>query len=86
MKLYSELIPAIKMFCPSVDVPEIIAPRASRIKQLSFRLLRPRNCCVRCLVLFRSRVILNKPLRSATYLTGASASASIAAFSKTTIS
>jgi CheY-like chemotaxis protein len=35
MKLYSELIPAIKMFCPSVDVAEISVPRAERVKQSS---------------------------------------------------
>jgi CheY-like chemotaxis protein len=35
MKLYSELIPAIKMFCPSVDVPEITVPRLKRVMQAS---------------------------------------------------
>jgi DNA-binding NarL/FixJ family response regulator len=35
MKLYSKLIPAIKQFCPSVDIPEFTVPRAERIKQSS---------------------------------------------------
>jgi CheY-like chemotaxis protein len=33
MKLYSELIPAIKMFCPSVDIPEVLVPRAIGLRQ-----------------------------------------------------
>jgi DNA-binding NarL/FixJ family response regulator len=33
MKLYSELIPAIKLFCPSVEVPEIAVPPATRVKE-----------------------------------------------------
>jgi hypothetical protein len=35
MKLYSDLIPAIKQFCPSVDIPEITVPRTERVKQPS---------------------------------------------------
>jgi DNA-binding NarL/FixJ family response regulator len=35
MKLYSDLIPAIKQLCPSVDIPEIIVPRAERVRQPS---------------------------------------------------
>lgn len=35
MKLYSELIPAIKQFCPSVDILEITVSRAERVKQPS---------------------------------------------------
>ena len=33
MKLYSELIPAIRLFCPGVDIPEITLPCAKRAKQ-----------------------------------------------------
>jgi CheY-like chemotaxis protein len=35
MKLYSELIPAIKKFCPSVDIPEVALPRVEMGKQPS---------------------------------------------------
>jgi DNA-binding NarL/FixJ family response regulator len=35
MKLYSELIPAIKQYCPSVSIPEFTVPRAERVKQSS---------------------------------------------------
>ncbi len=35
MKLYSDLIPAIKQFCPGVDTPTNPAPRAKRFYQPS---------------------------------------------------
>jgi two-component system, NarL family, response regulator LiaR len=35
MKLFSELIPAIKKLCPSVDIPEIAVPRVETFKQPS---------------------------------------------------
>jgi DNA-binding NarL/FixJ family response regulator len=35
MKLFSELIPAIKQFCPSVDIPKIVEPLGQGIEQSS---------------------------------------------------
>jgi hypothetical protein len=35
MKLYSELIPAIKQFCPSVSIPKFAVPRVKRVKWTS---------------------------------------------------
>lgn len=35
MKLYSDLIPAIRQFCPGVDTPTIPVPRAERLYQPS---------------------------------------------------
>jgi hypothetical protein len=32
MKLYSELISAIKQLCPNVDIPKFTVPRAERVK------------------------------------------------------
>jgi DNA-binding NarL/FixJ family response regulator len=35
MKLYSELIPAIKQFCPSVSIPKIAEPLGKSVKRPS---------------------------------------------------
>jgi CheY-like chemotaxis protein len=35
MKLYSELIPAIKQFCPSVSIPRIAEPLGKSVKRPS---------------------------------------------------
>jgi hypothetical protein len=35
MKLYTELIPAIKRFCPSVNIPTIAVPRVKRAEWLT---------------------------------------------------
>jgi DNA-binding NarL/FixJ family response regulator len=35
MKLYSDLVPAIKQFCPSVDIPKIVEPLGQGIERSS---------------------------------------------------